>query len=235
MSEVRCADGICRLRIANGRWLDTGVEGGFSRADRAVNVTVPADFERRDLPAYVADRCEAAGIDSDGPALLTAVEMTHARAATAGSVTVIATAGLSNPASLPVPHPDQETDTHDGTAESPPPGTVNLLVGATVDLDQRGLASGLATAVEAKAATLQSLSGFTGTTSDAVAIGADPTGEETTFVGSSTEFGANLRACVRDAVSASLAAVYPTGEYPADVDAAAHGIRTTRSTTVFEP
>lgn len=235
MSEIRRADGTCRLRIANGRWLDTGVGGGFSRADRAVNLTVPADFERRDLTAYVADRCEAAGIDPDGPALLTAVEQTHARAASAGSVTVVATAGLSNPASLPVPHPDRAEDTHEGESESPPPGTVNLLIGAPVALDQRALASCLATAVEAKAATLQSLTGFTGTTSDAVAIGADPTGEDITFVGSSTEFGANVRACVRDAVSASLSAVYPTGKHPADVEEAAHGVRTTRSTTVFEP
>lgn len=235
MSDVRREGDICRLEIQDGRWLDTGVDGGFSRADRAVNVTVPTDFERRDVRAYVTDRCESAGIDPDGPALLTAVEQADARAARAGSVTVVATAGLSNPASLPVPAPAERGDTYEGIDRSQPPGTVNLLAGTTRSLDERGLAACLASAVEAKTATLESRAGFSGTTSDAVAIGADPDGDEATFVGSSTEIGANLRACVREAVSASLDAVYADGELPADVEAAAHGTCTTRSATVFEP
>jgi adenosylcobinamide hydrolase len=235
MSEVATLGDPCRVRIPDGRWLDTGVDGGFSRADRALNLTVPTDFERRDVRAYVAERCESAGLDPEGPALLTAVEQEDARGARAGSATVLATAGLSNPASLPVPEPASDCDTHERKNESPPTGTVNLLVGTTASLDQRGLASCLATAVEAKAATLQALTGFTGTTSDAVAVGADPTGESVAFVGSSTELGSNVRAAVRGAVSASLEAVYPDGEFPATVDAAAYGTRTSRSATVFEP
>lgn len=235
MSEVTLGGDWSRLAIPGGRWLDTGVAGGLSRADCAVNLTVPTDFDRRDLEAYVTERCESASVDPDGPALLTAVEQADARGARAGTVTVVATAGLSNPASLPVPAPAEREDTYEGIDESPPPGTVNLLVGTTRSLDDRGLAAALAAAVEAKTATLESLVGFSGTTSDAVAIGADPGGETTTFVGSSTGFGANLRACVREAVSASLDATYADGEVPPDVEAAAHGTQTTRSATVFEP
>lgn len=235
MSEVTRGGDWCRLTIPDGHWLDTGVDGGFSRADRAVNLTVPTDFDRRDLRAYVTERCESVGIDPAGPALLTAVEQTDARGARAGSVTVVATAGLSNPARLPVPAPAEHENTHEGIDQSPPPGTVNLLVGTTQSLDERGLAAALAAAVEAKAATLGSLVGFSGTTSDALAIGADPAGEKITYVGSSTELGANLRACVREAVSASLDAAYTEEELPATVEAAAHGTRTTRSATVFEP
>lgn len=232
MSEVDRREEGCRLRLPEGRWLSTGVHAGYARADRAVNLTVPTPFDRTDLSAYVADRCAAAGFDADGPALLTAVDQADARAARAGPVTVVATAGLSNPASLPVPAPADQSTVPD---ERPPPGTVNLLVGTTRALSDGALASCLATAVEAKTATLQALSGFTGTTTDAIAVGCDPDGEPAAFVGSSTEVGRSVRACVRDAVRASLEATDAEAEPPSDVADAPHGAVTARSATVFEP
>jgi adenosylcobinamide hydrolase len=240
MCETRVEAGVCRLRLSGGRWLATGHAGGYRRADRAVNVTVPSDFDRRDLASYVAERCDRAGFEACGPALLTAVDQAEARGATAGSVTVVATAGLSNPASLP--QEDLAADaSHDRTGDAapgdqrPPFGTVNLMVATTRALADGGLAGCLATAVEAKTATLQALTGFTGTTTDGVAIGADPDGERAAYVGSSTDLGRDVRVAVRDALRASLAATYDGGDPPASVAAADHGAVTRRPATVFTP
>lgn len=236
MSDVAVREGVCRLRLPGARWLSTGIGGGFERADAAVNVTVPGDFDRRDPGGYVAERCDAAGFEAAGPALLTAVEQVHARGARAGSVTVVATAGLSNPARLPVTGAERATGGGAADASSPPPvGTVNLLVATERSLEAAALASCLATAVEAKAATLRALTGFSGTTSDAVAVGSDPAAEEAAFVGSSTAVGGAVRACVRDAVRASLDSHYDDREPPDSVADAEHGVRTTRTAAVFDP
>ena len=104
---VDIADGVCRCRLSGGRFLSTGFEGGVRDADAAYNVTVPegwGDAGARDLRSYVDGRIADAGFpaDPDAPALLTGVDQHHARAACLDGVTVVATAGLSNPAALPV-------------------------------------------------------------------------------------------------------------------------------------
>ncbi len=237
MFEADRREGLCRLACEDARWLATGIDGGYVTADDAVNLTVPTGFDRTDLATYVAERRADAGCPGDGPALLTGVDQTHACGVRAGSVTVLATAGLSNPASLPLDR-SADSDDHlstDGPADSPPPpGTVNLLVGTARALGDGPLAALLATAVEAKTATLTALTGFSGTTSDAVAVGCNPNGESATFAGSGTDLGKATRACVRDAVRASLASRYPDGEVPESVDGAAHGAVTERSTTLID-
>lgn len=240
MPETTVREDVCQLRLPGGRWLATGHAGGYRRADGAVNVTVPTDFDRRDLADYVAERCDRARFDARGPALLTAVDQDNARGARAGPVTVVATAGLSNPALLPLEGLPADAS-NGGDVEvpasdtRPPVGTVNLIVATSAALDDGGLAGCLATAVEAKTATLQTLTGFTGTTSDAVAVGTDPDGDKTTYVGSSTEIGRNVRAAVRDAIRASLGATYDDGDPPRTVGEADHGSVTRRESTVFTP
>lgn len=115
------------------------------------------------------------------------------------------------------------------------PGTVNLFVGTTRALDDGGLAGLLATAVEAKAATLLSVVGVPGTTSDAIVVGSDPGGEAARFAGSATPVGDAARACVRDAVLASLDARYDETDGPPDPPDARHGVVTDRPACVFEP
>lgn len=234
MFETHCADGVCRLAREGARWLATGWDGGYRTADAAFNVSVPTGFERTDLDSYAEERLAATKFERSGPVLLTGVDLTHARGARAGSVTVVATVGLSNPASLPTENDrsrDVETDHH----ERPRTGTVNLLVGTTRVLTDGTLATLLATAVEAKTATLQSLTGFTGTTSDAVAVGCDPTGDPAEFAGSGTAVGSAVRACVRDTVAAGLRARYADKGLPASVADADHGVVTDRDTESFRP
>lgn len=231
MFEAECADGICRLGRPGARWLATGQRGGYLAADAAVNLTVPEDFGRTDVEAYVTDRLATAGLETDGPALLTGVDVANARGARSDPVTVVATVGLSNPAALPLAADDE----HGSPDERQRPGTVNLLVGTTRALADGTLATLLATAVEAKTASLQAATGFSGTTSDAVAVGCDPAGEPAAFAGSATAVGGATRVCVRDAVLAALDATYGDGDPPASVLDAEHGVVTDGAASVFRP
>lgn len=247
--ETARADGVLRFGLPGGRWLSTGWRGGFRVADAAYNLTVPAGFERTDLDAYVTRRLEEADLRSPGsdhspidattgprpPALLTGVEQRHARGAQSGSVVAVATVGLSNPAALPM-DPTGRPDPAVGRAvrRGEPVGTVNLLVGTGRALEDGQLATLLATVVEARAATLLAETGYPGTTTDAVAVATDPTGEPAAFAGSATPVGAAGRACVRAAVRASLRARYADEEPPATVGEAEHGLSTTRRARPLE-
>ena len=242
MFEPTVSDGIAQVARSGARWLSTAWDGGFAEADAAYNVTVPTGFERTDLDAYRADRLGNAGFPL-GPTLLTGVEMAHARCARSGPVTVLATAGLSNPAALPVEREDHRQqgpparDGADDAAGGPDwrPGTVNLVLGVERALGDGAMATLLATAVEAKAATLLARADVPGTTSDAALVGCVPDADPAAFAGSATAVGAAARACVRDAVAASLAARYSDGTGPPSVETAAYGVVTDRQTDVFVP
>ncbi|MFC7044768.1 adenosylcobinamide amidohydrolase [Halobacteriaceae archaeon GCM10025711] len=230
MFETVVRDGVLQVRRPGTRWLSTGWDGGFSTAPAAYNVSVPEGFARTDLAAYLAERRADAGFDDPGPALLTGVDMHHARGARSGPVETVATAGVNNPAALPMAptgDPDPATEQR--------PGTVNVVLGTTRALPDGALANLVAVAAEAKAATLLHETGFPGTTSDAVVVGMDPDGDPATFSGSSTAVGAAARACVREAVRASLAARYETESPPASVADAPYGVATNREAAVFVP
>ncbi|KTG10981.1 adenosylcobinamide amidohydrolase [Haloprofundus marisrubri] len=239
--ETTVRDGVLRFSRPGTRWLSSGFDGGESRGPAAYNVTVPDGFSRTDLAAFARERRDAVGFEDEGPTLLTGVHMRHARRARLGPVDVVATAGVSNPAALPVEVDGDvvESDPKPGTvaADETPPrtGTVNLLVGTTRALDPGALANLLTVVAEAKAATLLSSVNVPGTTSDAVVVGCDPAGERTRFSGSSTDVGAAARACVRDAVLASLQSRYADEEMPTSVDDAPYGVVTDERADVSTP
>lgn len=237
MFDPTVSDGVLRVSALGARWLQTGLDGGFRDADAAYNVTVPEGFDRTDVGDYAAERRRRAGFDVPGPTLLTGVDQAHARGARAGDVVAYATVGLSNPAALPTEPGAHRGDRSPASDGGPPrrDGTVNLLVGTNRALSDGGLAELLATVVEAKAATLIDAAGVPGTTSDAVAVAADPGGEPADFVGSSTPIGSAARACVREAIQAALAARYPDGTVPSGPEDADHGVATTRPASVFTP
>lgn len=229
--------GVLRVAGPGARWLSTSWNGGFVDADAAYNVSVPDGFERHDLAAYAHERRSRADFEPPGPTLLTGVDVRHARGASMDAVTCVATAGVSNPATLPMDPTDTSaprSGAH-GEAFRPGTGTVNVIVGTTRGLDDGALAAMLASVVEAKTATLLARTGFTGTTTDAVIVGTDPAGTETSFAGSGTPVGNATRACVREAVSASLNARYASTPLPASVADADHGTTTTAAASVFDP
>ncbi|QKG92193.1 adenosylcobinamide amidohydrolase [Halorubrum salinarum] len=252
MFEATVSEGVLRLRRPGTRWLSTGWDGGRSRAAAAYNVTVPEGFDRTDLAAYRDERLARAGFagEADDPAgegadaaadapptLFTGVSMEHARAARLGPAVAYATVGLSNPAMLPTAPADAaESREVTEAAEGPPgPGTVNLVVGTTRRLAPGAAANLVAVAAEAKAATLLATAGVPGTTSDAVVVADDSGGEPTEFSGSATAVGGAARACVRDAVRASLRSRYPDGDVPGPAADAEHGVVTDERAEVFDP
>ncbi|SFS48173.1 adenosylcobinamide hydrolase [Halostagnicola kamekurae] len=238
--ETTRRDGVVRLRRAGVEWLSSGADGGRWKTGSAYNLTVPDGWPRTDLETYVDDRLERAGFDERGPALLTGVDVGDARGARCGSVTAIVTAGLSNPAVLPMdPQGGALPDDDLQSASEPgdPVGTVNVLVGTTRSLSDGALANLLTVAAEAKAATLLETTGFPGTTSDAIIVGHDPAGERSEFSGTATAVGAATRACVRDALLEALRAHYAGSEtgVPRSIEAAKYGLSTDVAANVFDP
>ena len=229
--ELAARAGVLRLSRPGTRWLSTGWAGGFTESDAAYNVSVPTGFARTDLGAYVAERRREAGFDVEGPALLTGVDLQHARGARSGSVTAVVTAGVSNPAALPPT--GERPATLEGDLGEHNPGTVNVLLATTRSLDDGALASLLGVVVEAKAATLLAETGFPGTTTDAAVVGCAPDGRHEPFAGSATATGAAARACVRDALRASLRSRHPDGGYPTSVADAEYGVSTDHAAEVF--
>jgi adenosylcobinamide hydrolase len=230
--EATVSDGVCRLARPDTRFLSTGFDGGQEVADAAYNLTVPDGFDDRDLGSYVAERLDRAGFGSGAgsgaaPALLTGVDQTHARRARLGPVAAVATAGISNPAALPIADRDPNADVGGVSLdEHRHDGTVNVIAVTTRSLASGALANLLAVVAEAKAATLLATTGFPGTTSDAIVVGDDPDGEHARFSGSATPVGRAARVCVRDAVAASLRSRYAgtADSIPSDVADADHGV-----------
>lgn len=253
--DATVSDGVCRLRRPDTRFLSTGFDGGETVADAAYNVTVPEGWPEQPLRPYVDERLAdagfAAGADASTdapPVLLTGVDQRHAHRARHGPVEVVATAGLSNPAQLAVGGGEGEShegDPVDGvaTASTPgagddPVGTVNLILGTTHSLASGALPNLVAVAAAAKATTLLATTGFPGTTSDAVVVGCDPTGERSSFSGAATAVGKATRICVRDAVAAAVESRYGDGtdaSLPDTVAAADHGVVTAERATAVEP
>ncbi|KAB1192350.1 adenosylcobinamide amidohydrolase [Haloferax sp. MBLA0076] len=235
MFEATQRDGVCRIYRPETRWLSTGYAGGESHGPVAYNVTVPDGWPETDLDAYIDRRRTDAGFEETGPTLLTGVEQQHARRARFGPVEAIVTAGVSNPAALPMEFESEDADaSEEGTlGETNRPsspsdddhlGTVNVVVGTTRALEPGALANLVAVAAEAKAATLLSRCGSPGTTTDAVIAASDPAGESESFSGSATPVGHAARVCVRDALLASLDSRYATVSIPRDVDSAQYGV-----------
>lgn len=235
-------DDVLQVRRPGTEWLSTGANGGRSRAGAAYNITVPEGWGQTDLAAYVEKRLGDAGFDEPGPALLTGVDLKHARIARYGPATVAATAGISNPAQL---LPDDEYgDTpafrtrerkERGTdGETVGRGTVNVVAYVDRAVSDGALANLIAVVAEAKAVTLLDAAGFPGTTTDAVVVGCNPGGDPARFSGSATPVGAATRACVRDAVRASLASRYADTGRPASVADSEYGVVTDLETDVSE-
>lgn len=226
--ESTVRSNIVQLRSPSTDWLSTGVDGGYQQADAAYNITVPEGWAETDLETYIDTRLEEADFGATGPALLTGVDQRHARRAILDPVEVVVTAGVSNPATLPPATPRESQPPEAGFR----PGTINIIARTRRALPAGALANLVGVVTEAKTATLLRLTGFSGTTSDAVIVGSDPTGEPARFSGSTTAVGRAARACVRDALTATLESRYEREAIPESVDDAEYGCATTAGASV---
>ncbi len=254
MSEITVRDGVLQYRRPGTRWLSSGWRGGYHTDPSVYNVSVPEEWEHVDLDAYGKRRRERAGFDTGGPTLFTGVELRHARGARCGPVEAVTTAGISNPATLPMDPPAASPSSCETNTEFRP-GTVNVVLTTSQPLTDGALATLLGAVVEAKTATLLAVAGVTGTTTDAVVVGcegrspsgraeqrsassrpradnSDRDGDKRPFAGSATTVGAAARACVRESVRASLSSRY--AETPPPPEETEHGVTTTRRATVFD-
>lgn len=236
--EPTIREGVLQARRPETKWLSTGFDGGRTRANAAYNVSVPDGWGETDLRQYVDRRCSIAGFEAPGPALLTGVDLVHARRGRLDGVEVIVTAGVSNPATLPVsvatdgkPAASDHQSETDRSSEYRP-GTINIILATTASLPPGALVNLVSVVTEAKTATLLALTGFTGTTSDAIVVGCDPAGPACEFSGSATAVGSAARACVRDALCASLRSRYADEPIPESVEAAEYGVETTAHAAV---
>ncbi|UPM41843.1 adenosylcobinamide amidohydrolase [Halocatena salina] len=244
MSDITIEDGVLQYRRSGTRWLSSGWRGGYRTDPVVYNVSVPEEWDHVDLDAYGKRRCKRAGFDAAGPTLFTGVDLQHTRGARCGSVEAVTTAGISNPATLPIV-PTRSTATSE-SSRGFRPGTVNIILSTSEPLTDGALATLLGTAVEAKTATLLAESDITGTTSDAIVVGcerlrssdnrtqpddSDRDREKQPFAGSATAVGTAARACVRESVRASLSSRYAETPSPEETE---HGVTTTRRATVFE-
>ncbi|MFB6283385.1 MAG: adenosylcobinamide amidohydrolase [Halobacteria archaeon] len=244
MFEETRSDGVFRLFNQEARWLSTGWRGGFSEDDAAYNISVPEGWPRVDISEYVESRLDRAGFSEPGPALLTGVDLKHLRAARSGPAVVYATSGVSNPAVLPVNPSGEENHTEGQNGDLKKKefnrgghrtGTVNIVVTVDGGLSDGGLTNLLSVAVEAKTSTLLKTTGFPGTTTDAAVVGCTTRDPRENFTSSCTEVGASARACVRDAVKASLESRYLDVDPPDSLEDAEHGVSTTREAEVYRP
>ncbi|QZA87631.1 adenosylcobinamide amidohydrolase [Salinarchaeum sp. IM2453] len=219
---------VFQVSNSNARWLSTGWNGGFSDAGAAYNISVPEGWDRTDLDSYISEQQHAHSFSTAGPALLTGVNLSHLRGARSDPITVFVTAGMSNPAALSM-------TTSEGTSVSSQPshqGTVNIIVCSDQPLTDAGMTTLLSVIAEAKATTLLHLTGFPGTTTDAIIVGTDQRGSKEPFAGSSTSVGQATRICVRDAIKASLDS--RSAEAPDSVAEAEYGVITTGNADVFQ-
>lgn len=239
MFETTMSEGVVQFCRSDRetRWLSTGWDGGYHDVPAAYNVSVPEEWDEVDLSVYGTMRRDRAGFDAPGPTLFTGVDLQHARRTRCGPVEAVVTAGVSNPAALPI---EQKPETSEKATSDRTPGTVNIILGTTEPLTDGALATLLACVVEAKTATLLAETGFPGTTTDAVIVGGalnpsnDSNDTKHAFAGSATAIGAAARACVREGVQASIASRYAETPLPESVADAQHGVTTTQRAEVFE-
>ncbi len=228
MFETTHNEGVLQLAYRNAKWVSSGWNGGITTAHSAYNISVPDPWEHTDLGTYEENRRSQAGFSTPGPSLFTSVSLEHAYITTDYPVSVIATAGLSNPTNYQSPTSRSSGDSANREAR----GTVNLLLGIERNLPDHCLIEVLCGAIEAKTLTLLQETGIPSTTTDAAIAGCTQTDEELQFAGSATDLGQAVRRCTRDAILASLHSNYPNQQYPSDETDATYGITLTGTTTV---
>jgi adenosylcobinamide amidohydrolase len=164
--------------------------GGIGPRSWVLNASVPGDYARVDPAAHVAEIAVAFELCGDGVGMLTAVDVTDAHHAHDRGVDVTITVGLGQPTWAAAA---------DAAAELV--GTINVVAWLPVCLTPTALVNAVATVSEAKAQALfdAGIPG-TGTATDAVVIACPDSGDEETFGGPRSTWGARLARATHAAV-----------------------------------
>ena len=205
------------------------VGGGIGEREWVLNAQVPAEYDRVDPAAHIAELAAGLGLAGPGVGLLTAASVTDVVERGDEGVLVAATVGLRVPtwAAAPAGTVDREVgpirrqdagtvDREVGPIHQPGtgatdrpvapvrrPGTINIIVSVPVPLGDAALVNAVITATEAKTqALLEAGVRATGTASDAVCVAAPAAGEQEDFAGPRSVWGARIARAVHAAVQA---------------------------------
>ncbi len=205
------------------------VGGGIGEREWVLNAQVPAEYDRVDPAAHIAELAAGLGLAGPGVGLLTAASVIDVVEREDEGVRVAATVGLRVPtwAAAPAGSADREfgpirrqdagtVDREVGPIHQPGtgatdrpvapvrrPGTINIIVSVPVPLGDAALVNAVITATEAKTqALLEAGVRATGTASDAVCVAAPAAGEQEDFAGPRSVWGARIARAVHAAVQA---------------------------------
>lgn len=196
------------------------VGGGLGRRDWLLNATVDWHYGRLDLHGHVGELAAAASLAGRGVGLLTAVDVRSQQHLELDGAWTSVTAGVTDTsrASSPPRPLDATADGHDpaplgaagpaaGEPGAPSLGTVNIVVGLPVRLDDGALLNALATATEAKVEAFgdRGVDG-TGTPTDSVTVLCPPDGPAEPFGGPASRWGSRVGHLVHRAVAAGIEA-----------------------------
>jgi len=175
--------------------------GGLGPRHWVINVTVPADYDRPDPDAHLAEISAGLGLAGAGVGLLTAVDVALRVTAVDHGVRVTATVGLGHPTWAAAPDGDLRTEPRSGTV-----GTINVVGWLPARLGDAALVNAVATVAEAKAQALGDLRlASTGTASDATCLLCPVDGDAEPYGGPRSTWGARLARATHRAVLAAAA------------------------------
>lgn len=173
--------------------------GGLGLRSWLVNATVPADYDRPDPQAHLAEVARGVGLAAGaGIGLLTAVDVSgHVSVADEGMV-VCATVGIGNPEWAAVDRGSAVRRWDDRVERV---GTVNIVAFAPVRLAEGALVNAVATAAEAKVQAFVDLGiDGSGTATDAVVVVCPADGDAEAYGGPRSRWGGRLARAVHRAV-----------------------------------
>jgi adenosylcobinamide amidohydrolase len=178
--------------------------GGIGLRQWVVNAQVASDYSRRDPDQHLADIARSLDLRGAGAGMLTAADVTAARAADDDGISVLATVGLGYPVLAAAPGEQPAAPGEVRAAQAP--GTINIVAVMPARLADAALVNAVITVTEAKTQALFEV-GFaaTGTASDAVCIVCPPGGPAEPFCGPRSPLGAPLARSVHAAVLAGAA------------------------------
>jgi adenosylcobinamide hydrolase len=179
--------------------ISTGVNGGRKKVGAVINHQVDSDFNHDDPTIYLDEVAARLRVEKPYFGFLTAVYMENLCVVRDPFLTAFVTAGISNPC-------------HDPSM----PGTINILLIVHGSMSEGALAGAIITATEAKAKALFDMGfGFTGTTTDAMAVLAEE--RHTTvcepafyeYSGTMTSIGQSIYRCVKKGVEEGIKRQHP--------------------------
>jgi adenosylcobinamide hydrolase len=177
------------------------VGGGWGTASWILNATVVRGYDRDDPSAHLTELASSIGLDGDGVAMMTAVDVASLQHHADSGVGAWATVGVEAPQWAAAP----ALDWHLSSARVP--GTINIVVDVPASLSPAALANAVATATEAKAQAMaeRRLAG-TGTPTDSITIcSALRSGTAEPYGGPRSVWGSRIARAVHGAVAEGLA------------------------------